>query len=179
MMTETSEQKSNDATEESADIETNAVSDEAKKISELEILLKEKDSKYLYLYAEFETYKKRAHKEKEDLMKFGFEKAARDLVLVLDNLERAVSHTPPGTDPAIVEGLNMVIKQFQNTFQKQGVLTIETVGKDFDPNLHEAVGQIPHAQPEGKIAQEQLKGYTLQGRLLRPAMVLVSMGNLN
>src|SRR3954451_21578175 len=83
------------------------------KIAELEAQLKEKDAKYLYLYAEFENYKKRAIKERSDLIKYGWENAARELLMVIDNLERALEHMPPTTDKALVQGLYMVINQFK------------------------------------------------------------------
>jgi molecular chaperone GrpE len=146
--------------------------------AELEAQLKEKDSKYLYLYAEFENYKKRAVKERSDAMKFGWESVARDLLQVTDNLERGLAHAPAGTDKNLMEGLNMTLNQFRSTLQKQGVQQIQTLGQPFNPEFHDAVGQEPSDKPAGTITQEQLKGYTLHGRLLRPASVIVSMGPL-
>jgi molecular chaperone GrpE len=144
---------------------------------DLEAQLKEKDAKYLYLYAEFENYKKRSFKELQDARKFGWENVGRDLLQVLDNLERALAHTPPETDKNLMIGLQMVIQQFKQTLQRNGVEEIPTVGKPFDPNVAEAVGQEPSELPAGTVTQEQLKGYMLHGRLLRPARVLVSSGN--
>ena len=149
-----------------------------KRTQELEAQSKEKENKYLYLYAEFENYKKRAVKERSDAMKFGWEGVARDLLQVADNLDRALSHIPSGTDKNLADGLNMILAQLRNTMQKQGVQTVDCLGKLFDPELHEAVGQEPSEKPSGTITQEQLKGYTLHGRLLRPANVIVSMGPL-
>lgn len=148
-----------------------------KKIGELEAQLKEKESKYTYLYAEFENFKKRAQKERSDLLKYGWEAAARDLLQIIDNLERAFIHIPTGTDKTLVEGLKMVLNQFKAVLQKQGVEYIESLEKDFDPNLHEAVSQEESTEPTGKILKEHMRGYTLHGRLLRPARVVVSSGN--
>jgi molecular chaperone GrpE len=146
------------------------------RIEELEAQLKEKDAKYLYLYAEFENFKKRAIKERSDLMKFGWETQARELLQVIDNLERALTHMPASTDKVLVDGLNMVIHQFRATLQKQGVERVESLDKPFDPNLHEAVAQEQSDAPAGTILKEHQGGYTLHGRLLRPSRVVVSSG---
>lgn len=149
----------------------------ARRVEELETQLKEKDGKYVYLYAEFENFKKRVMKERSDLLKFGWENAARELLQVIDNLERALEHMPSSTDKTLVQGLHMVINQFRATLQKQGVEPIQSLERDFDPNLHEAVGQEASAEPEGKVVKEHLRGYTLHGRLLRPSRVTISSGN--
>lgn len=146
------------------------------KIEALEAQLKEKDSKYMYLYADFENYKKRMVKERADLVKYGWENIASELLDVVDNLERAVSFTPPGTDKNLVAGLQMVLTQFKAAMEKNGVLPVSAVGHTFDPNHHEAVAQEPSPEPAGKIIQEHVKGYTLNGRLLRPSRVVVSSG---
>ena len=143
-------------------------------IEALENQVKEKENKYLYLYADFENYKKRAVKERSDLIKFGWESVARDLLQTLDNLELALSHAPPATDKNLLDGLTMVLKHFQSTVQKQGVQSIESLNKMFDPNLHEALSQEPSDSPSGTILKEHSRGYTLHGRLLRPARVVVS-----
>lgn len=147
-----------------------------KRVAELEAQVKEKEGKYLYLYADFENSKKRAIKERSDLIKYGWENVARDLLQVVDNLDRAVEHIPTGTDANFAAGLKMIATQFKAAMQKQGVEEVSSVAKPFDPNLHEAVGQEPSEQPEGSISKELSKGYTLHGRLLRPARVLVSSG---
>jgi len=151
--------------------------EDLKRIQDLESRLKEQESKYLYLYADFENFKKRSIKERSDLIKFGWENVARELLQIVDNLERALIHVPSSTDKTLVEGLNMVLNQFKNTLQKQGVQHIDSVKKDFDPNLHEAVGQEESELPSGMIVKEHARGYTLHGRLLRPARVIVSGGN--
>lgn len=155
------------------------VSAQTKQIEDLQAQLKDKDAKHLYLYAEFENYKKRATRENLDARKFGWENIARDLLQVLDNLDRALTHTPPNTDANLVAGLKMVVQQFKTTIQKQGVEEVSTLGKPFDPNLQEAVGQEPSDQPSGVVTQEHMKGYTLNGRLLRPARVVLSSGPSN
>ncbi|OFZ21458.1 MAG: nucleotide exchange factor GrpE [Bdellovibrionales bacterium GWB1_55_8] len=147
-----------------------------KKIEELEGKLKEQESKYSYLYADFDNYKKRVIKERADLLKFGWEAPARDLLQVLDNLERGLAHAPAGTDKALTQGLEMVVSQFKGILEKQGIQTVTSLGKPFDPNYGEAVAQEPSDQPSGTVIREHSPGYTLHGRLLRPARVVVSSG---
>jgi molecular chaperone GrpE len=149
------------------------------KIQELEAQLKEKEQKYVYLYADFENYKKRVIKERSDLLKFGWEASARQLLEVIDNLERALAHMPKSNEPAnktLEDGLKMVLNQFKAVLEKQGVQHIAAEGKPFDPNLHEAIGQEKSEHPEGHIVRDEMKGYTIHGRLLRPSRVIVSGG---
>jgi len=146
------------------------------RIRELEEQVKEKENKYLYLYADFDNFKKRAAKERSDLLKFGWEPVASELLQVVDNLERALQHAPANTDKNLLMGLEMVLNQFRGTLQKQGVQTIEASEKAFDPNLHEAVAEEESQLPAGMVVKEHSRGYTLHGRLLRPARVVVSSG---
>lgn len=161
-----------------------------KEISETETLkaqLTESQSKYMYLYAEFENYKKRAIRERSDLLKFGFENAAREIVGVVDNFERALNHATHqnlskdsnkevGKEVGgLIEGLKMVHSQLMAALAKQGVLPLETVGKAFDPNFHEAVGQEQTGKESSleTVVREEQKGYLIHGRLLRPARVIL------
>lgn len=147
------------------------------RVAQLETELKEREAKFLYLYAEFENFKKRAVKERSDLVKFGWENTARDLLQVIDNLERGLEHVPAGTDKALADGLKMVLQLFRSTLERSGVQTVSALHQPFDPNLHEAIAQEPSEEhAAGVIIQEQIKGYTLHGRLLRPARVVVSTG---
>lgn len=138
--------------------------------------LAEEKNKYLYLFAEFENYKKRMVKERSDAQKFGWEPVAREILGVMDNLERALAHLGPSTDKNLADGLHMILGQFRNSLEKFGVVGIAALGQSFDPNLHEAVGQEPSEQPVGTVTREMLKGFTLHGRLLRPAQVVISLG---
>lgn len=144
--------------------------------AELEAKLAEAQQKYVYLYADFDNFKKRAIKERQDLIKFAFEPAAREILSVADNLARALEFMPEGTDKNLKTGIQMVFDQLAQTLQKQGVEVIQTSGAAFDPNLHEAVGQLPSDLAAGTVIQEHQKGYTLHGRLLRPSRVVVSAG---
>ncbi len=138
--------------------------------------LKAEQQRYVYLYADFENFKKRAIRERADLVKFGFENAARDLLQVADNLQRAVDHIPETTDKNLRAGIQMVLDQMLSTLQRHGVESVAATGQSFDPHIHEAVGQEPADAPAGTITQEHQRGYTIHGRLLRPARVVVSSG---
>lgn len=145
-------------------------------VEQLQALLKEKESKYVYLYAEFENFKKRAFRERDDARKFGWEPVALELLEVIDNLTRAVAHMPQGIDKNLAQGIQLVLGQLRAALQKYGVQEMEVAGKAFDPNFHEAVGQEAAKEPAGTIIKEVQKGYLLHGRLLRPARVIVSNG---
>lgn len=139
--------------------------------------LKEQQNKYLYLYAEFENYKKRAIKERSELLKFGHETLTRELLQVADNLERALEHTT--NVDALVTGIKMVNQQLKDTLGKFGVAPVSALGQKFDPERHEAVGQEKtssetNGHEDGTVIREHQKGYTLHGRLLRPARVVVA-----
>jgi molecular chaperone GrpE (heat shock protein) len=151
----------------------------ASPIAELEKKLKEAEQKHVYLYAEFENFKKRALREQQEMIKFGWKNVAANLLEVLDNFERALTFAKPDGDPDLVSGLKMVSQQFKSVLEKQGVTEIQTADQAFNPELHEAVGQIPSEKAAGVIVQEQQKGYTLHGRLLRPSRVLISTGPTN
>lgn len=138
--------------------------------------LKEKADRYLYLYAEFETFKKRVVKERSEWLKFGWEPLARELLQCVDNLERALQHAPAELPPAFLEGVRQTLSHFLASLAKQGVQPIPTVGQPFNVEWHEALSQVPSELPAGQIVQEFQKGYTLHGRLLRPAQVQLSMG---
>jgi molecular chaperone GrpE len=153
-----------------------AESPETAKLAELEAALKEEKNKYLYLYADFENFKKRAVKERSDAMKFGWERTANEILGVVDNLERAVDHMPKTVDSNLRAGIEMTVSQFRSVLEKQGVALIKTEDTPFNPELHEAMGSEPSELPSGAITQTLVKGYTLHGRLLRPAKVVISTG---
>ncbi|MBI3556506.1 MAG: nucleotide exchange factor GrpE [Deltaproteobacteria bacterium] len=151
--------------------------DQAAAPSELEVLktqLKDQQNKYLYLYADFENYKKRAIKERSDLLKFGHESLSREILQVADNLDRALEHTEKVD--ALVSGIKMVNQQLKDTLGKFGVTPVTSLGQKFDPELQEAVSQEKgtNSQEDGTVIREHQKGYTLHGRLLRPARVVVA-----
>ncbi len=133
---------------------------------------------YTRAYAEMENVKKRSRKEKEEFVKYANESLIKEILSVIDNLENAISHARDGENQAgIAEGLEMTLSGLMNILQKAGLEEIEADGKPFDPNYHEAMSQLQSDEmPPGYVAKELQKGYTLNGRLLRPSKVLVSSG---
>lgn len=151
---------------------------ESSETQKLQQELKEKENKYLYLYAEFETYKKRAIQERAQTLKFGYEPFARELLQVADNLERAIEHSQAeaGEIKQLLTGVQMVYQQLQSTLEKYNVVPLQTKGQKFNPEQHEAVGQEKTSSvEEGTILKELQKGYLIHGRLLRPARVVVAI----
>jgi molecular chaperone GrpE len=126
------------------------------------------------LAADFENFKKRTRREKEDIRKFANEQLLKDVLPPLDNLNRALAHVEDRENP-LVQGIEMVAKQFLGILDGYGVTTVNSKGKPFDPAVHDAMGQTPSAEYEpGCIVDEFEKGYLLHGRLLRPAKVIVA-----
>jgi molecular chaperone GrpE len=126
--------------------------------------------------AEFLNYQKRARAQAEADRTYAVVPLALDLIAVLDNFERAAEAARNAGAPGIVEGLDMVHKQLMSTLAKHGIEPISALGKPFDPNLHEAITQVPdREQAEGTVVAELGKGYRLLDRVLRPAKVAVSI----
>ena len=114
-------------------------------------------------------------KEKNDAYKFGTENLIKELLPVLDNLERAIDHGEAKDPQGLLEGVDMTLKGFLTALEKIGVSPVDASGKEFDPNLHEAVMVQEDAHhPAGTVLTQLQKGYTLHSRLMRPAMVVVS-----
>jgi molecular chaperone GrpE len=131
---------------------------------------------YLRALAEMDNLRKRQQREKEDIFKFGNENILREILPVVDNLERAVEHatTQEGVG-GLLEGVQMTLMQFSSVLKKFGVEVLNTVGEPFDPAHHQAMGQVETLDVEvNHVAQEMQKGYLLNNRLLRPAMVMVA-----
>ena len=131
--------------------------------------------------ADFDNFRKRATREKQEAIKFANENLVTKLLPVLDSFEMAMAaaqNTPaPGaqTLQSLQDGVNMVHQQLKTVLAESGLETIEAAGQPFDPNLHEAVSQVDNPDlPEGTVAQQLRKGYRLRERLLRPATVIVS-----
>ena len=150
------------------------------KYRELEDQLSEAEEKVLRTAADAENFKKRLQREKEDQTRYANEAFMRDLLSVLDNLERALQHSESpsnqeGLVEGLLEGLSMTLKGFIETLARFGCTPVEAVGKPFDPNFHEAVSQEESSNDEpNTVLKELQKGYMLKERLLRPAMVIVS-----
>jgi molecular chaperone GrpE len=131
---------------------------------------------YLRSQAEMENIKKRNRKEKEDYLKFASESLIKEMLPVLDNLEKALSHSDNENNVhALKEGIRLTLKGLKDTLSKSGLEEVKGLGEPFDPCFHEAVSEMddPKAKP-GTVITELQKGYTLNTRLIRPAMVVVN-----
>lgn len=137
--------------------------------------LRDTKERLLRLAADFDNYRKRQERERQDHTRFANERLLKDLLSVIDNLERAHdSARRSGESPAITAGLELVIQDFLRVLQRAGTAPIEAVGQPFDPALHEALQQVETDEVEpGFVAAEILRGYTLNGRVLRPSLVAV------
>jgi molecular chaperone GrpE len=138
--------------------------------------LKDDHERSLRAAADLENYKKRAQKEKEEVQKFGSEKLLKDLLPVIDNLDRAMDAAAKTPDFASFhKGVAMTRKSFEDTLARHGVKAFSAKGQPFDPRLHEAVQQVETAEvPAGHVAFEVVRGFHLNDRLVRPAMVVVA-----
>lgn len=152
-------------------------------IEELKKLLEEKEKniktlqeKILYLQADFENFKKLKTKERVETLKFGNETLVKEFIPIVDNLEMALNHAANTDDyKSIFEGVKLTLNEFLKVLEKAGVTRIDAVGKQFDPNLHEAFYQEERNDIEPDIViSEFQKGYLLNERLIRPSRVVLS-----
>ena len=143
---------------------------EAREVSKEE---EELNTRYLRLAADFQNYKKRVEKEKGDIYAYANEKLVVELLDVIDNFERALEHS--GEGESFAEGMNMIFKQLKGVLEKSGVEEMNATGEQFDPNFHHAVLTENSAEFEsGKVTQVLQKGYLLNKKVIRPAMVKVA-----
>ncbi|MBW2630614.1 MAG: nucleotide exchange factor GrpE [Deltaproteobacteria bacterium] len=146
------------------------------KVEETEKRASENHDKYLRSCAELENYKKRAVRDREDFIKYGNETLIKDMLPTVDSMERALKHASDSEDfKAFVDGLGLIRDSFLAALGRHGVEEIGAIGKDFDPNFHEALMQVEGEKKEdNKVVEEFEKGYLLNGRLLRPSKVSIS-----
>ena len=153
-------------TEESAE-ETEAPAEEKKEPEE------DESARYVRLMADFQNYKRRVEKEKSDIYSYANEKIVTELLNVLDNFERALDHEC--SDAGFKEGMDMIFKQLFDALGKSGLAEIPALGEEFDPNFHNAVMTEDTDEYEsGKVSGVLQKGYTLNGKVIRPTMVKVA-----
>jgi molecular chaperone GrpE len=136
--------------------------------------LKEEHDRFLRAAADLENSRKRAQKEREEVVRFGNEKLLKDLLPVLDGLDRALASAPEG-DP-MVKGVQLVRAAFEQALSRHGVKAFSAMGEPFDPARHEALLQVPSTEARpGTVVLEHARGFTLNDRLVRPAMVGVAV----
>ncbi len=146
-------------------------------ISSLKEEIEKINNQYIRLAADFDNYRKRQAQERESLLKYGAEEALKKMIEALDNIDRAKASVENVEDVNTVkESYNLVFKQIYDVLSKMGLEVIDTAGKEFDPNFHEAVMQTPTSEyPENTIIAEMQKGYKLGDKVLRPSLVNVAV----
>ena len=140
---------------------------------------RELNDQFVRLAADFENYRKRTREEQQAAAKYGSQNTVMELLPVLDNLDRATASLTENSDPkTLYKSFGLVYQQLMNGLEGLGVKRIQAVGQPFDPQYHEAVSQMPSAEyAEGLVMAEAQSGYTLHDKVIRPAMVVVSIGN--
>jgi len=150
----------------SADEGTDALRAEVERMREM----------YLRKLAEFDNFRKRTERERDELKQTAAEDLIREMLPVIDNFERALQHAGNGDPDSFRQGVEMIARQFVDLLQKEGLEAVNPQGARFDPELHEAVDRVEDSEHEpGSVVSVLVKGYTLRGRLVRPAMVSVAV----
>ncbi|MCB9507354.1 MAG: nucleotide exchange factor GrpE [Myxococcales bacterium] len=137
------------------------------------------NEKVLRKAADLENARRRHQREREDGAKYAAEGVLKDMAPILDDLQRALQHVAANAsaDDSLVQGVDMVARKFQQSLERRGVVVLESVGKAFDPTVHEAIQQVSDdTVPHNTVVQEFQRGYLLHDRLLRPALVVVAQG---
>ena len=164
------------AASESAETEAENKDSQDEAVAQIEKLtaeLKEKEDRVLRLQADFENFRRRTSKEKEELSAVVTQGMLKDMLPLLDNFERAMAAEAKDGE-AFQKGVEMIFTQFTEILKKNGLEHIEVEGQKFDPNFHQAVMRVQNADMEDDdIAQELQKGYMVKGRVIRPSMVQV------
>lgn len=161
---------------ETADITVEEADAMEARVQELEAAVAKEKNEYLYLRAEFDNYRKRTLREREELLRNAAEKVLRDLLPVVDDFERALAATADTGDAAAVrEGMELIYKKLVKYLADHGVTPIESTGQPFDADLHEAIATIPAPSEDlkGKVVDTTTRGYMLNDKVLRHAKVAV------
>lgn len=153
-----------------------AQSSTSEELKKLQAEVEKFKNDYLYLRAEFENYKRNAIKERSDLLKYGGERMARDLVSVVDNFERALAvEVKPESLDNYVKGIQMTAQELKTLLDKHGIKEVPSEKQAFDPNVHEALGSEPTtAIPDGHVLRVFEKPYKYHDKLLRPGRVIIA-----
>ena len=169
-----------DAAEPPAVAAPDPVAEVEKKLAAVEKEKKENWDKYLRAVADLDNVRKRTKRELEDAKFETKNKVLKEMLPVVDNLERAIEHASKSEEKnPILEGVQLVLRQFTAAFERLDVTHIEALGQPFDPNLHEAISQQESDEPAGTVVQVLQRGYRAGDRLLRPALVVVAKAKAN
>lgn len=152
------------------------VNESEKRIAELEEQVAQLNDKYLRIYSEFDNFRRRTAREKVELLNSAGEEIIKNLLPIIDNFERAIKTNEKATDvKAVNEGINLIAQMLKSTLHQKGLQVINSIGEPFNTDLHEAITEIPAPTPDmkGKVVDEVEKGYTLNGKVIRFAKVVV------
>jgi len=137
--------------------------------------LKEINDRYVRLYAEFENYKKRLNKDKEEIIRYGNESLLYEILPFLDHLEMALKHASNEASSGLIQGVEITLKELKKTLEKFGLTEIEAEGRPFDPGIHHAMSQVERDDIDDQLVVEEFrKGYMLKDKVLRASLVAVS-----
>jgi molecular chaperone GrpE len=152
------------------------VGQEQGEIARLTAEAEEHQQRFVRAQADFDNFRRRTQKEKEELAKYASMKLITELVPVIDNFERAMATVPEGTESeSFSKGIQMIFRQLESVLNNEGLTAMETVGQPFNPEFHQAIMQVESDEyEEGTVVEEVQKGYMLKDKVLRPAMVKVS-----
>ncbi len=163
---------------ENGTVEADAAKQPDAALAEKDILIGEQKKQILRLMADFDNFKKRAEKEREDIICFSNEVLIVSLLPILDNFDRAMKHVDAsrveGEEDELLKGFALIKKQMEDLLSKAGVTAIDAVGKKFDPFYHEAILTKESPMDEGTVIEEMQKGYLLRDKVIRPSMVIVA-----
>ena len=170
--TTSKEDEQPESSESSEDNASEATAEDNSKKAETE---ENSDAKYLRLMAEFQNYKKRVAKEKSDIHSYANEKIVTELLEVLDNFERALASDNSTDVEGYAQGMKLIFDQLLGVLTKSGLVEVKALGEDFDPNMHNAVMTADSDEYDSnKVCSVLQKGYTLNGKVIRPSMVTVA-----
>jgi molecular chaperone GrpE len=178
----TNKSEKNQAASQKQKISENVHSKSQDEFNKLKKKINELEDKLLRTMAENENLRKRHEKEIQDSIKYSSKEFAYSLLTVVDNFQRALSSIPVNEKEKndvtknLVIGIQAVEKELHNSFEKNGIKMFDSLNEKFNPELHQAISRIHSDVQEGKIVEEMQKGFMIGDRLLRPAMVVVSMG---
>jgi molecular chaperone GrpE len=145
-------------------------------IAELKAKVSELNDKYTRLYSEFDNFRKRTAKEKKEIIEAGGEDVFKSLLPIIDDFDRAIKSNAEATDvKAVNDGVHLIYNKFKTTLHQKGLSEMKAIGEVFNPDIHEAITNIPAASEDmkGKVADELEKGYTLNGKIIRFAKVVI------
>ena len=156
--------------------ETETGTDANSEMLELQAKIAELNDKYTRLYSEFDNFRKRTAKEKKEIMDAGGEDVFKSLLPVIDDFERAIKSNLETTDiKALNDGVHLIYNKFKSTLSHKGLAEMKAIGEIFNPDIHEAITNVPapSENEKGKVLDELEKGYTLNGKIIRFAKVVI------